>query len=208
MELTLDQLLAAEVGDFDQQQRRVLDALDNIITSDLLQAYSTSVTVKPAAQQLRAWLVSFPENMQQTTRRLTDSLKARVCFAENGMKLLLAYANASLESARDFRRLVNAIDMEIETATPATATEIGGKRTLERAEVDPVLSNRLENARRSGLLLRDSLQAVLGAKQATLISLLAEWFAFVTYTTPTRLKSIDTSLTKANADFLTSITQV
>lgn len=192
MKLTLDQLLAADVADFDQQRQAVLASLDTVATSAVLKSYSTSVTVQPAAEQLRAWLLSFNENMRNPARRLDGSLKARVCFAENGMKLALAYTQASLRSLKQFR------DNKAAPITTTSALPLPGSRKRTAEQQDEETTQDVEYAEK---LLRTSLRSILKQESET-ISMLQQWFGFVTYATPTHLKSIDTALTPTNVSFL------
>lgn len=85
--LTLDEILAMDVPNFQQDHNRLRLALDGFIKNPLFKNTSIENQAVPAAQGLQTWVGLFESSMR--SNRLPGALKARVCFAERGMFYLI-----------------------------------------------------------------------------------------------------------------------
>lgn len=68
--------------------RKVID------DGDIIQM-RTSKTIIPPARRLGEWIALFDKNMRSTEMRLPEATRARVCYAETGMRLTLGLFEAA-----------------------------------------------------------------------------------------------------------------
>lgn len=90
--LTLDEVLAFEVHNNQQEYDLLRTTLDAFINNADFDGTSIGVQVVPAAKGLQSWLRLFPVSAQGN--RLEGAIKARVCYAERGMFYLLVLIDA------------------------------------------------------------------------------------------------------------------
>lgn len=133
--LTLDKLLAFDTPFFKEEFDRLIRFLSNVVRDDTIIKTVLSIKVLPLCQSLLSWFLIFDDNMRKPTIRLPGSLKARVCFAEQAMSLLMQLADAMKEvkelyftekETTDFNIIRRLFQIE-ETINPKPDKKIGLK---------------------------------------------------------------------------------
>lgn len=87
--LTLDQLLAFDVDHYNSEKERVMTSLANFCEDPKVLETVLVTKVVPTCKLINTWLKLFDGNMRHADMRLKGALKARVCYAEQGMSLMM-----------------------------------------------------------------------------------------------------------------------
>ena len=203
--LTLDQVMACDIPDFQTHYNQILVALNSFLVSRDIQNTSTEQLVVPAVRKVHDWLLTYPRNMRDPENRLEGTVWTRTCFVESGMKAMLALGEAMVTHIESLESYQQKCVRFIDTERGQMEGTVGDKkRERTYTESDELIEKAMEEMDRAGQIIKllKSMWDKVLQKDRRELGLMYNWFDVLVDLIPEIYKSYNTVLTRENVEKL------